>query len=125
MILAHMVSVDEDALTCDLASEYKILNWRELPLSLVSTLAIGLSEDSRIKKKITGTKVDTDTLLLAMLIDSVNMLIYMNTKDAKDGINRPKSIATILTGRDNEDQKVGFSTIEEFERAKRRIIEGG
>lgn len=120
-----MVSVDEDALICDLASEYQIYKWRELPLSLVTTLAIGLSDNSRIKKKLTGTKVDTNTLLLAMIIDSVNMLIYMNSQDAKDGINKPKSIANILTGRDQEEPKVGFSTIEEFEKAKKKIIEGG
>ena len=43
-----MLAVDRDALMCDLAETYGILDLYAHPAQLIATLATGLREDSRI-----------------------------------------------------------------------------
>ena len=44
-----MVASDEDALICDFAETYHILDYKALPLKLRATLASGLRDSSRSK----------------------------------------------------------------------------
>lgn len=124
MMFACMLSIDEDAVICDLAETYGILNYRQLPVSLVSTLACGLREESRIKRKMSGTEAaGVDRILLAMIVDGVNTLAWMQTKDGEKGRNRPKSITKeILNVEKNEDIQ-SFASAEEFEAERQRILE--
>ena len=121
-----MVRTDETALICDLAETYGILDWRALPLETAAALSSGLRDDSRIKMKISGRTVPTDTILLAAAVDKLSLLVWAKTKDAEKGINRPESIAAKLLGIGKEDESecVLFRTPEEFEEARRRAIEG-
>lgn len=48
MALAAMLSVDRDAVICDMAETYGILTMHTLPARLAATLAAGLHADSRI-----------------------------------------------------------------------------
>ncbi|MBP2057015.1 hypothetical protein J2Z60_000177 [Lactobacillus colini] len=121
-----MLNLDRDALECDFAETYHLYNIEELGLRKLSIYAYGLPENSRIKQKISGEKVSTDTYLLAMAVDSLQLLVWSKTKDAQHGINRPKSIAKafISTKNDNRTYKSG----QEFEQARAAIlreIEGG
>lgn len=112
-----MLNVGEDELTCDLAETYHILNWRELSPSLVATLSCGLSDSSRIKRKISGMKITFDQMLLAILVDGVNGLLWQRSKDGAKNRNRPESLFKKLTGQDKEkDELEVFESIEDFER---------
>lgn len=48
MILIGMIHADEDALICDLAETYHVLEYRRLPLMTVAALASGLRAGARI-----------------------------------------------------------------------------
>lgn len=48
MALAKMISIDRDALLCDLAETYHIYSMRGLPARTLAVLAFGLRADSRI-----------------------------------------------------------------------------
>lgn len=118
MILAGMISEDEDALICDLAETYRIFDYRALPVRMLATLCCGLREESRIKMKLLGMKVPMEIMLLADAVDKLSFLAWTRTKDAQEGRNRPKSIVGMLTGKKEENDIIAFDTAEEFELAK-------
>ena len=122
-----MISLDESALICDFAETYLILDYRALSLKLAAVLACGLRDDSRIKMKLAGMKLNPETMLQAAAVDRLSMLVWAKTKDAQRRKNAPKSIlAEMLKDKtDQEDKVQPFNSIEEFEAARRRIIEGG
>lgn len=122
-----MICLDESALICDFAETYHILDYRALPLKLAAVLACGLRDDSRIKMKLAGMKVNPETMLQAAAVDRLSMLVWAKTKDAQKRKNAPKSIlAEMLKDRsDPEDEVQGFNSVEEFEEARRKIIEEG
>lgn len=120
-----MLRLDRDALICDFAETYHIYDLKALPVTTVALLACGLREDSRIKQKINGTQVPVNTLLLAHIVDRLGILIWQRTKDGQHGRNKPDSIAEQLlnTGKRNLNKVDAFETPEEFEEARRRILE--
>ncbi len=89
---------------CDFAETYHIFNIYQLPVELAATLAIGLRSDARIMLKASGLKVDMKTLLLAHVVDNTAINYYIQTKDAKTGRNKPKSMVKALTS-DLDDSK--------------------
>ena len=115
-----MIKVDENALICDLAETYHIYNYRQLPPSMVAIFSIGLRDDSRIKMKLSGAKVPPDILLLAGIIDRLNLLLWTKTKDAEKGLNRPKSILSDLYHKENDVS--AFTSGKEFEKERQRLI---
>lgn len=120
-----MIHADEGLLICDLAETYNIYNYRALPLELVATLASGLHDNSRIKLKMASSKLDTQTMLMASILDHLSILLWTKTKDAQEGRNKPKSILNELLGveEEKENDLITFDTMEEFEEIRRRIIE--
>ena len=68
---------------CDLAETYHILNYKELPPDLVATLVIGLSPDSRVKRKLRGEKLTLVESLLAIIIDDLNLILWQRSKSKK------------------------------------------
>lgn len=121
MSLANMVRIDEGALICDLAETYHIFCMREYPASLVATLAAGLRPNSRIAMRISGQRYDSQTMLLAGIADRLSTLIYMQTKDAKHGRNKPQSIVEAMLKKPKE-KPTGFATAEAFERRRAQLI---
>jgi hypothetical protein len=114
-----MLSVDEDALICDFAETYHILDLYSLPIDLAAVLACGLREDSRIKMKIAGISFPMQTLFLAAIMDNTSWLKWSKTKDAEKGINQPESIFNQLVKPD--EKKAAFTSGEDFESAKREF----
>lgn len=117
-----MVATDEDALICDLWETYQITNWRALPLQTVAVLAIGLSEDARIKRG--DRRCTMEELLLGMILDRLTSLCYSMTKDAKYGRNKPEPVVPILMGEKKKtENKRGksFASTEDFEAEWARI----
>lgn len=121
-----MLTTDEDALVCDLAESYHVFDYRRMSVQLVAVLAAGLSDDSRVKRKIAGMPVSLNTLLLARAVDHLAFLTWAKTKDAESGRNRPKSVVRLLMGQEpgSGDYEV-FDSAEAFEAARKQILEEG
>lgn len=120
MYLASMVALDEDALICDFAETYHIYDYRRLPVEYAATLAYGLRENSRIRMIQSGLKVELNTLLLAHIVDNTATNVYIKTKDAKTGKNRPKSVVELLTAKPKAHARQ-FNTGADFDREWRRL----
>lgn len=119
-----MIAMDEDALICDFAETYHIYDYRQLPPRYAAILACGLGSNSRIKLMLSESKIDTQTTLLAALLDEVAILNWRQTKDGHKGRNRPKSVFKALTDIETNNNDIeSFNTIEEFEKERMRIIE--
>ena len=118
-----MIATDEDALICDLAEVYHIYNYKSLPVKMVATFSVGLRENSRIKMKMNDMKFPLDTMLLATIVDKLALLVWMQSKDGAEGVNRPTSIVATLLDEPKEKEIVSFSTPEDFERARKEILE--
>lgn len=119
-----MYSADADALLCDMAEIYGIFDLQALPCRTVATLASGLPDDCRIRRSMSGTRVSFRDLMLAAAVDRLALLVWMQTKDAQKGRNRPDSIVAKLTA-DPSEEVVGFATADSFEAARARILRGG
>ena len=120
-----MLRTDETALICDLAETYGVLDWKALPLTTAAALSAGLRDNSRIKMKLSGQKIDCETVLLAAIADRLSMLVWFRTKDGVNNRNRPESILARLIGEDQEQKEKDFRvfrTPEEFEEARRRAL---
>lgn len=117
-----MIKVDENALICDLAETYHIFDYRQLPPSTVAIFCIGLRDDSRIKMKLSGSKVSPEILLLSGIVDRLSLLLWTKTEDAKKGLNKPKPILGHLY--EKESEVSAFISGKEFEEERQRIIEG-
>lgn len=121
-----MLVLDKEALMCDLAETYHIYDFKSLPVHLVATFAVGLREDSRIKLKINGLKWPIDTMLGALAVDALHLLVWMKSKDAEKGRNRPKSIYRLLLEDNGEGttEHVAYDTISDFDLAWEKLKRG-
>ena len=117
-----MYNLDKDALLCDLAETYHIYDFESLPLTKISIFAKGLREDSRIRMKMSENKFSVKESLLAGILDRLTLILYSKTKDAEKGRNYPK---LLLDEVEKKEELEGFMSSEDFERARRQIIEGG
>ena len=116
-----MLNLDEDAVICDLAETYHILDYKGLSLKLVATLVSGLSDDSRIKRKVAKRRLKLNDVLTAAAVDRLTQLLWTKTEDAKRGRNRPQSILDILE-HPPERKNQSFSSVEAFERKREQIM---
>ena len=101
-----------------------MLDWRALPLKTAAALAAGLRDDSRVKSRMAGITVDPKTQMLAAAVDRLGLLVWMKTKDATKGRNRPKSLLEELMKKP-EDVSMLFDSPELFEAARKRIMKEG
>lgn len=120
-----MISVDEDALICDLMETYHIYDYESLPVYQVAIFSCGLREDSRIKKKMAGIRADMDDILLAGIFDRLNWLVWSKTENGKKNINHPKSILELLTGEVQSGDIETFTSSDEYEEQRSRLLKGG
>lgn len=82
---------------------------------MAATLLRGLSNESRVKMKLTGQKIPLTQTILARIADELALIRWLNTKDAQDGTNKPKSILLSLLGEDDDKEECeGYNTPEEF-----------
>ena len=120
-----MITVDEEALICDLAETYHIYDYKSLPLSRVAIFAVGLRADSRIKMKMNNMRYPFETILMAAGVDRLTNLLWMKSKDGASGINKPKSILSQLLNEEMESDIEAFSTPEDFEKRRNEILQKG
>lgn len=90
---------------------------------MLATLVFGLSPDSRVKMAISGQKLPTDLILLAGILDWLSLLVWMNTKDASKGKNKPKSLVEEITKPEKKDDLVKFNSVAEFEAARAKLLQ--
>lgn len=113
-----MLRADRDAVICDLAETYGVLDYRALPVPLLAALASGLREDSRIKMSLSGTKAARGEILLAAAVDRLSLLVWSLTK----GGDPPKSVLDAILGEAGKTgETVAFATAEEYENEWERI----
>ena len=120
-----MLNTDEDAVICDLAETYRIYNYKDMPPETVAIFCNGLRDDSRIKMKMSGQKVKLDTMLLASTVDRLSLLVWAKTKDGQKGRNKPKSLVDGINKPVKVKEELAFTTGEEFERIRNKILKEG
>lgn len=120
-----MIAFDEDALICDLAETYGIMEYRQLPAWKVAVFSVGLRDDSRIKMALSGSQISLDRQLLAGAVDRLSLLLWAKTADGQKGVNRPSLIADQLSGYEkaSKRQELVFDSGEDFERAREALLE--
>ncbi|HES9898012.1 TPA: hypothetical protein VPV17_001708 [Streptococcus pneumoniae] len=121
-----MIALDEDALICDLAETYQIYDYKQLPLNQVAVFAYGLRDDSRIKQMMSDQIVPLETTLLASIVDRLSLSLWLKTKDGQNGVNRPASIAELLTKNNKEEgderDYLVFESGEDFENYRKALL---
>lgn len=125
MRLAQMLEVDEDAVICDLAETYGVLDCEALPITLVATLADGLPDSSRIMRKLSGAAYTFEETALAAILDAVNLLAWLKTEDARSGTNRPPSVIEAMKVAATPPDSLTFSNGEEFMKEREKYLERG
>lgn len=120
------MNLDEDALICDLAETYQIYDYKQLPLTQVAVFAYGLRDDSRIKQIMSNQIVPLETTLLASIVDRLSLSLWLQTKDGQKGVNRPASIAEMLTKNNKEERDerdyLVFESGEDFENYRKALL---
>ena len=108
---------------CDLAETYHIFNYRQLPVEMVAVFVWGLPEKARVWKKF-GYK-DIDRQLLALIYDNLNWLVWAQTEDGANNMNKPKRLYDKLFTPQQEVCKdtdpVEFDSPEEFKKKWKEI----
>lgn len=118
-----MIKLDEDALICDLAETYQIYDYRQLPLLKVAVFSYGLSENSRIKMRMSNQSIPMETLLLAGLSDKISVLLWTKTKDGQKGRNRPPMILDAFNqNKTKQRETVVFNSGEDFEERRKELL---
>lgn len=84
---------------------------------MVATLLLGLGDNSRTKRKISGSKLSVEQMLMAMIVDDLNFVAWTKTKDAKHGKYKGKSVLKTLQGeyKKQKDELISFRSVEDFE----------
>ena len=120
-----MIALDESALICDLAETYGIYDYRRLPVKQAAIFASGLRRNSRIRMRAASMQYSLESMLLASITDSLAFIAWSKTEGAKNGTGRPQQILKrMLKAETKKDDIVVFESGEEFEKERRRIIEG-
>ena len=117
-----MLATDRDALFCDLAETYGIFDMEALPVKTLAVLSCGLRDSSRIKMKLSGMRVSTETFLLAGCFDMLTWIRWSKTEDAANGGKPPRAILEKLLGLETEPETVGFASAEEYKAAREKIL---
>lgn len=94
----------------------------ELPVKTLAALSCGLPASSRTMRKAAGIKLTVEEMLLATIADRLGVLVWMKTKDAQRGKNRPKSILSELMT--EKEKPMAFKTSAEFLAAREAILGG-
>lgn len=120
-----MLATDEDAVVCDFAETYHVLDIWALDLRLAATLAAGLAPDSRIMRRLRGERDVSESIILAAAADNIALIRWYLSKDGQDGKNPPKSILAAMAGQGDAKTEAGgltFKSPEAFEAYRAKLI---
>ena len=113
-----MLGEDKDALICDMAETYHVLDIWALPVELLATLASGLRDNSRIKMKLSGMEHIPVDLVMPFVADTLTMVF--RDKNAE----KPQLFTDLMMGRAEKKKTVGFTSAEAFAKEWERIVRG-
>lgn len=117
-----MLRIDREALECDLAETYHILDIRALPPYKVALFACGLRAESRIKMKLANQKYPYKILLMANIIDQLSILNWLQSGGKR---KKPPSLYSKLmdlaTERESRDYMV-YNSPDDFEKAREKLL---
>lgn len=113
-----MLGVDRDAVICDLAETYHVLDYRSIPIMTLATLCAGLRDDSRIKMRMMEMHMVAPSFAFVRIADTLTMILHVLAGDK----SKPKLYQDIMTGKQIKKKTTGFSSIEEFEEARKRFL---
>ena len=99
-----MLTTDRDALVCDLAETYHVLDLTALPVPLLATLAAGLRGDSRIRMRMEGEVITAREMMAAAALDRLTTLCWMQSRDGAHGRKRPPSVLDAISGKESGKQ---------------------
>lgn len=92
----------------------------------MAVFAYGLRDDSRIKQIMSDKIVPLETTLLANIVDRLSLSLWLQTKDGQKGVNRPTSIAELLTKNHKEESDerdyLVFESGEDFENYRKALL---
>ena len=114
---------NKTAVLCDLVEVYGILDYKSVPATTLGALVVGLGQDTRVGMHFSGVKVKRNTIILARILDVCNLLMWAQTEDGQKNKNRPQSVTDILLGNTEEKEQESYSTPEEFEKARAKLLE--
>lgn len=100
-----------------------MFDYHSVPQSIVATLAVGLPDSSRIKRKESNIDITLDQMLLAGIADSLNSLIWGMADKRKRGKHPESILKKLLKTEDKKkDDLMSFASEEEYEawRARKR-----
>lgn len=119
-----MISADECALICDFAETYHIYDYKVLPLSLAATLAAGLGDNSRIKRKINEQPTTAEVILSTAILDTLNQIAYRLSDGS--GVPPESLIYKLYEEHENPSKMcMGFESYKEYEAYRAEILEKG
>lgn len=124
MALTGMLKMDEEAVICDMAETYKVLDMYSLPLFLFATLACGLPKNSRIMTRLSGVNVPFNDMILGRLLDTVSYVLYTLQVLGGAKPQEPKSVVEAMIGVSN-GKEASFMTREDFEKERKLIMKTG
>lgn len=107
-----MMSKFPDELTCDMAETYGIFDIKRVPVQLLATLAVGLRDDSRVKRAASNTTCSDEIILLASIADSLRWIVWSKTEDGVNNRNRPASIMNYYTRPMKQKSESDFESFE-------------
>lgn len=120
-----MTITASDALDCDFAEYYHIYDRQSLPLRYAATLAVGLSNDSRTKRTISGMPAPMDIVIAAYIADRLAQLLWIKTINARTGRNKPLLFTDILFDRKSKESdrnELSFASADDFEAARNELL---
>ena len=129
MCLAVVITDCEDKLIGDMAQYYHITDYEKEPPELIARLVTVLPAESRLMMHYSETSVTLDQILMASMIDHLQVLVWQNTKDGHKGRHKPKSLLDELLNKDKKrkdhhEELMAFDTPEAYELWRKGKING-
>ena len=115
-----MRALHEDALICDFAEYYNVLDINALDIRMAAVLACGLPTGSRIIKELRGDQPDPELIYKYAVLDAIRDVEWAIWQThSRKKLKRPERLVNKLLNKNSENyQEVrGFRTPEEFEAA--------
>ncbi len=114
-----------DDISCDLAEYYHVYEMKDLSPQKISLFIFGLRRESRLKMKLAKRKASDEELLLSIIADDLNLLVWSKTKDGQHNRHRPKSIFNALMNAEKKDEYREFESGLAFMKERENIMRGG
>ena len=90
------------------------MDYKTVKPSVLAALAVGLPDSSRIKRKYSGIDLTIEQMLLAMIVDGINISIWQRGGAKRN--RKPDSIFRKLTEKAKpKDELMSFRSPEEYE----------